>query len=164
MAPARKTEQPNAASRLPRHLPGIELLFADIMLFSSECCRLIRVRPIPGFTRHRPASRLFPASIESLHQPFAKTSPSVRFLGLPPFQMRRRWPFRAAPLMHAQLHSDVPAALRSTLQCKRDIWCGREDSNFHGFYPTATSTLRVYQFRHDRTPDPSRCRDRLARM
>ena len=30
-------------------------------------------------------------------------------------------------------------------------WCGREDSNFHGFYPTATSTLRVYQFRHDRT-------------
>ncbi|MEM7211100.1 MAG: hypothetical protein AAF479_04255, partial [Pseudomonadota bacterium] len=25
------------------------------------------------------------------------------------------------------------------------------DSNFHGFYPTATSTLRVYQFRHDRT-------------
>ncbi len=30
-------------------------------------------------------------------------------------------------------------------------WCGREDSNFHGCYPTATSTLRVYQFRHDRT-------------
>ncbi len=29
-------------------------------------------------------------------------------------------------------------------------WCGREDSNFHGCYPTATSTLRVYQFRHDR--------------
>ncbi len=29
-------------------------------------------------------------------------------------------------------------------------WCGREDSNFHGSYPTATSTLRVYQFRHDR--------------
>ena len=27
-------------------------------------------------------------------------------------------------------------------------WCGREDSNFHGCYPTATSTLRVYQFRH----------------
>ncbi len=24
------------------------------------------------------------------------------------------------------------------------IWCGREDSNFHGFNPTATSTLRVY--------------------
>ena len=31
------------------------------------------------------------------------------------------------------------------------LWCGREDSNFHGCYPTATSTLRVYQFRHDRT-------------
>ena len=30
------------------------------------------------------------------------------------------------------------------------IWCGREDSNFHGVSPTATSTLRVYQFRHDR--------------
>ncbi len=30
-------------------------------------------------------------------------------------------------------------------------WCGREDSNFHGVAPTATSTLRVYQFRHDRT-------------
>ena len=29
-------------------------------------------------------------------------------------------------------------------------WCGREDSNFHGVAPTATSTLRVYQFRHDR--------------
>ena len=29
-------------------------------------------------------------------------------------------------------------------------WCGREDSNFHGIAPTATSTLRVYQFRHDR--------------
>ena len=32
----------------------------------------------------------------------------------------------------------------------RSVWCGREDSNFHGSYPTATSTLRVYQFRHDR--------------
>ncbi|MGJ8586089.1 MAG: hypothetical protein ACSHXD_18510, partial [Marinosulfonomonas sp.] len=29
---------------------------------------------------------------------------------------------------------------------KYEIWCGREDSNFHGCYPTATSTLRVYQF------------------
>jgi lipoyl(octanoyl) transferase len=34
-------------------------------------------------------------------------------------------------------------------------WCGREDSNFHGNYPTATSTLRVYQFRHDRMKDPT---------
>ena len=31
------------------------------------------------------------------------------------------------------------------------MWCGREDSNFHGLSATATSTLRVYQFRHDRT-------------
>ena len=30
-------------------------------------------------------------------------------------------------------------------------WCGREDSNFHPCYRTATSTLRVYQFRHGRT-------------
>lgn len=29
-------------------------------------------------------------------------------------------------------------------------WCGREDSNFHGLSPTATSTLCVYQFRHVR--------------
>ena len=39
------------------------------------------------------------------------------------------------------------------MRCHRSIcfhWCGREDSNFHGFSPTATSTLRVYQFRHDR--------------
>ena len=33
------------------------------------------------------------------------------------------------------------------------FWCGREDSNFHGISPTATSTLRVYQFRHDRLTD-----------
>ena len=33
---------------------------------------------------------------------------------------------------------------------KSEGWCGREDLNFHGFYPTTTSTLRVYQFRHDR--------------
>src|SRR4029453_2023538 len=30
------------------------------------------------------------------------------------------------------------------------VWCGREDSNFHGISPTSTSSLRVYQFRHDR--------------
>ncbi len=30
-------------------------------------------------------------------------------------------------------------------------WCGRRDSNSHECYLTATSTLRVYQFRHDRT-------------
>ena len=35
-------------------------------------------------------------------------------------------------------------------------WCGREDSNFHGVSPTSTSTLRVYQFRHDRMPATAR--------
>ena len=38
------------------------------------------------------------------------------------------------------------------LPCLTD-WCGREDSNFHGLSPTTTSTLRVYQFRHDRRPE-----------
>src|SRR6476619_5810842 len=38
-------------------------------------------------------------------------------------------------------------------------WCGREDSNFHGLSATATSTLRVYQFRHDRTS----CDERAGR-
>ena len=33
----------------------------------------------------------------------------------------------------------------------KTVWCGREDSNFHGLSATTTSTLRVYQFRHDRT-------------
>jgi hypothetical protein len=33
----------------------------------------------------------------------------------------------------------------------RTVWCGQEDSNFHGLSPTTTSTLRVYQFRHGRT-------------
>ena len=33
---------------------------------------------------------------------------------------------------------------------KNEQWCGREDLNLHGISPTATSTLRVYQFRHDR--------------
>lgn len=31
------------------------------------------------------------------------------------------------------------------------IWCGQENSNFHGLSATTTSTLRVYQFRHGRT-------------
>ena len=30
------------------------------------------------------------------------------------------------------------------------LWCGREDLNLHGIAPTATSRLRVYQFRHVR--------------
>ena len=41
------------------------------------------------------------------------------------------------------------------------VWCGREDSNFHGLAATTTSTLRVYQFRHDRTQS-ARERIRLA--
>ena len=43
------------------------------------------------------------------------------------------------------------AASLTGLVADFQIWCGRENSNFHGSYPTATSTLRVYQFRHDRT-------------
>ena len=43
--------------------------------------------------------------------------------------------------------SGLPAELRPSPY----DWCGREDSNFHGLSATATSTLRVYQFRHDRT-------------
>lgn len=39
---------------------------------------------------------------------------------------------------------------RNNILTITNIWCGREDLNFHGFYPTTTSTLRVYQFRHDR--------------
>ena len=36
----------------------------------------------------------------------------------------------------------------------KGYWCGREDSNFHVLSDTTTSTLRVYQFRHDRTCCP----------
>jgi hypothetical protein len=47
---------------------------------------------------------------------------------------------------------DVKAenAISRIKQALRAVWCGREDSNFHGLSPTTTSTLRVYQFRHDR--------------
>ena len=51
-------------------------------------------------------------------------------------------PFRAA----ARKHPRIQGSLRTE-------WCGREDSNFHGLSPTTTSTLRVYQFRHDRIID-----------
>ena len=47
---------------------------------------------------------------------------------------------------------DKPEKLRFSRFC----WCGREDSNFHGLSATATSTLRVYQFRHDRTREMRR--------
>ena len=46
--------------------------------------------------------------------------------------------------------TDAPHPQILVNQYFRVIWCGREDSNLHGSYPTATSTLRVYQFRHDR--------------
>ena len=49
---------------------------------------------------------------------------------------------------HINAQSDQHFAFHVSFQ---ERWCGREDSNFHGCYPTATSTLRVYQFRHDRT-------------
>ncbi len=42
------------------------------------------------------------------------------------------------------------SGLQAGIRLQRD-WCGQEDSNFHGLSPTTTSTLRVYQFRHDRT-------------
>ena len=58
------------------------------------------------------------------------------------------------------LHHRSPAELRHSWRqlprwdiqtwFSRTAWCGREDSNFHGLSPTTTSTLRVYQFRHDR--------------
>ncbi len=51
---------------------------------------------------------------------------------------------------HGKARARQPDA-HQPIRMSEDEWCGREDSNFHGFYPTATSTLRVYQFRHDRT-------------
>ena len=42
------------------------------------------------------------------------------------------------------------AGAARSMRIGQEGWCGREDSNFHGVSPTATSTLRVYQFRHDR--------------
>ena len=53
---------------------------------------------------------------------------------------------------HVRLVASPPGlAQLIQLLILKEFWCGREDSNFHGSYPTATSTLRVYQFRHDRT-------------
>ena len=48
------------------------------------------------------------------------------------------------------LVSDKPPLASPVPIFDRD-WCGREDSNFHALSGTATSRLRVYQFRHDRT-------------
>ena len=49
------------------------------------------------------------------------------------------------------LRLSTPARARPRMLRMRCDWCGRENSNFHGLSATATSTLRVYQFRHDRT-------------
>ena len=51
--------------------------------------------------------------------------------------------------LRARIPASGPRGAKSRFQGR--IWCGREDSNFHGLSPTTTSTLRVYQFRHDRT-------------
>ena len=45
----------------------------------------------------------------------------------------------------------ITSPTRTRERRNRGKWCGREDSNFHGLAATTTSTLRVYQFRHDRT-------------
>ena len=55
---------------------------------------------------------------------------------------------KAAELRHSRREFCDPSGLCGPLWT---VWCGREDSNFHGLSPTTTSTLRVYQFRHDRT-------------
>ena len=47
-------------------------------------------------------------------------------------------------------HRNGRRARRRIRLSRMSDWCGREDSNFHGLSPTTTSTLRVYQFRHDR--------------
>ena len=57
-------------------------------------------------------------------------------------ESRRTAPF--AP--HVSPEGKNPVSMKT-------VWCGREDSNFHGLSATTTSTLRVYQFRHDRTSD-----------
>src|SRR5215472_9664297 len=62
---------------------------------------------------------------------------------------------RGAAALDARIksgHDDPPLPkIANDAEDRRRVWCGREDSNFHGVSPTATSTLRVYQFRHDRT-------------
>jgi hypothetical protein len=68
----------------------------------------------------------------------------------------RPYPEAPLPLMWDQMWDDfstIPTSLCEIIE-KSGNWCGREDSNFHGLSATATSTLRVYQFRHDRTPMP----------
>ena len=54
------------------------------------------------------------------------------------------------PAIEQLLVGDKPPLTDPVLSSAR-WWCGREDSNFHVLSDTATSRLRVYQFRHGRT-------------
>gem|GEM_PF-3369496 len=45
-------------------------------------------------------------------------------------------------LKHLPLYTLAKKLL--VLLFQKNLWCGRRDSNSHGCYPTATSTLRVY--------------------
>jgi hypothetical protein len=64
--------------------------------------------------------------------------------------IRQNWQIRMAggklPATSAE------AGERGSMRARFNPWCGQEDSNFHGLSATTTSTLRVYQFRHGRTP------------
>jgi site-specific DNA recombinase len=57
---------------------------------------------------------------------------------------------RSAEVINATLSTSLGMAEKLRSHSTGE-WCGREDSNFHGLSATTTSTLRVYQFRHDRT-------------
>ena len=65
-------------------------------------------------------------------------------------------PAASAPVRIEMAHdcakrAGITSPTRTRERRNRGKWCGREDSNFHGLAATTTSTLRVYQFRHDRT-------------
>ena len=64
-------------------------------------------------------------------------------------ELSKSWPSRRQ--VKARSASTCVSPMRRGPAAWRCKWCGREDSNFHGLSATATSTLRVYQFRHDRT-------------
>ena len=67
------------------------------------------------------------------------------------------------PEKFVNVSADPPPERRPDLIIKLTDWCGREDSNFHVLSDTTTSTLRVYQFRHDRTRNNSPDGPALAR-
>ncbi len=103
------------------------------------------------FVGHRPESRhtlrrLAASSLGAENGPrfapiTAPQRPSLAHSWLFPSAERRR----TARFLAMPSERKIPAIQGLT------VWCGREDSNFHGLSPTTTSTLRVYQFRHDRT-------------